>query len=151
MEMEMERRKGKGMGCGLMERQERGKEGRKEERREIWRDNITCVKRRRVCAHRNMFNGFYDCWEGCVRCVSDRVMYALHVCKQQGVYGTMGIHVVRQIYDTCAFIFKHMCLDTLGMDTCTTTHVWSCFNLLRTVSDIFCVNVRMYESRYSLY
>ena len=28
---------------------------------EIWLDNITCVKCRRVCAHRNMFNGFYDC------------------------------------------------------------------------------------------
>lgn len=26
-----------------------------------WGDNITCVKCRRVCAHRNMFNGFSDC------------------------------------------------------------------------------------------
>lgn len=43
-----------GRWSGLMERQG----GRGEE--EIWQDNITCVKCRRVCAHRNMLNGFYD-------------------------------------------------------------------------------------------
>lgn len=66
--------------------------------------NITCVKCRRVCAHRNMFNSFYDCREGCVRCVLyflfffffffyDTVMYAVHVCKQQGVYSVTCLHV----------------------------------------------------------
>lgn len=53
-----------------MERQEQARKGRKEGGGgEIWQDNITCVQRRRVCAHRNMFNGFYDCREDCARCV----------------------------------------------------------------------------------
>lgn len=37
-----------------------------------------------MCAHRNMFNGFYDCTEGCVRCLclTERCMH----CKQQKVF-----------------------------------------------------------------
>ena len=68
--MEMERKEG-GEGLGTWIDGETGvKEGRKEGRGgEMWWDNITCVKCRRVCAHRNMFNGFYYCREGCVRCV----------------------------------------------------------------------------------
>lgn len=56
---------------------------------EIWRDNVTCVKCRRVCAHRNMFNGFHDCSEGSREvAVSDGATYAPQTTK--GVYSLNG-------------------------------------------------------------
>lgn len=95
-----------------MERQGERKEGWREGGGgEIWRDNITCVKCRRVCAHRNMFNGFYDCREGCVRClyVTERCM---HPQTTKGVYSVTWIHagdLCVSIYTTCVYHCALMC------------------------------------------
>lgn len=76
---------------------------------EMWRDNITCVKCRRVCAHRNMFNGFYDCREGCVRCVF------FFFCDSDVC--TACVQTAKCLWcnvDSCwTLVCFHLCLDTV--------------------------------------
>lgn len=107
--------------------------------------NITCVKCWRVCAHRNMFNSFYDCREGCVRCVLYFLFFFFlrhsDVCSACVQTTRCLWRNVSPCWILTCLCLSRPCLDTVhegvSMRTNTRPHIWVFFCFFFTINLLF--------------